>query len=93
MGCPPEGGRSTRRIPVRQRRAFSMTSARVHHRFLAYRERHAYFGRNDLRKPLSLSEYGELDAERLRLLAVPPRERTPAQASRLSEVRRLMLED
>lgn len=64
---------------------------RVHHRFLTYRERHVYFGRDSLRKALTLSEYAELDAERLRLVRLSSP--TKDEQARLSEVRRLMLED
>jgi len=70
-----------------------MTDPRTHARFLSYRERHAYFGRGALAKALTFSEYAELEAERLRLLAVPPPERTPEQEARLREVLNLMLED
>lgn len=66
---------------------------KTHARFLSYRERHAYFGRGELAKAITFSEYAALDAERLLLLAIPPGERTRQQAARLAEVLRLMLED
>jgi hypothetical protein len=68
-----------------------MNDPRVHARFLAYRERHAYFGRGDLRQPLSYAEYVDLDAERARLSALPAR--TAEEQARLAELRRQMLED
>jgi hypothetical protein len=64
---------------------------RVHHRFLSYRERHVYFGRDSLREPLSLSEFAALDEERKRLIALSAP--TAEERARLLEVRRLMLED
>lgn len=68
-----------------------MTDPKTHHRFLSYRERHVYFGRDSLREPLSFSEYAALDVERLALLRTPAR--TAEQEARLREVLRLMLED
>lgn len=73
--------------------AIPMTDPRTHARFLSYRERHAYFGRGALAKALTFSEYAELDAERVRLLAVPSSAQTAEQRARLAEVLTLMLED
>jgi hypothetical protein len=70
-----------------------MTDPKTHARFLSYRERHAYFGRGELARALTFSEYAALDAERVQLSAVPVKERTRQQSARLREVLTLMLED
>jgi hypothetical protein len=63
---------------------------RVHARFLAYRERHVYFGRGEHRTPLSAEAFAALDAELGSLVAVRMADRTPRQLERLDELRALL---
>ena len=58
----------------------------VHARFLTYRERHVYFGRGDLRTPLTLAEFAALDAERARLAALLKSKRTAEEKARLAQL-------
>jgi hypothetical protein len=66
---------------------------KTHARFLAYKERHAYFGRGERRALLSLAEFGALDDERLQLLAVPKDRRPEEATKRLAEIESLLLLD
>ncbi|GAC1365169.1 MAG: hypothetical protein NVSMB47_16600 [Polyangiales bacterium] len=59
---------------------------KMHTRFLAYKERHVYFGRGVEREPLTLEEFAALDAERTRLLQLPETERTAEVGERLGEI-------
>jgi hypothetical protein len=59
---------------------------KTHARFLAYKERHAYFGRGDQREPLRYEAFGALDDEREALLRIPKSERTEEVAKRLAEL-------
>ena len=59
---------------------------KVHTRFLAYKERHVYFGRGKQRTPLTLEQFAELDGERTRLLQLPEVDRTAEVGARLEEI-------
>ncbi len=63
---------------------------KVHARFLAYKERHQYFGRGPLREALTYEQFGELEAERQKLRNEPGNE---TSARRLAELSILLLDD
>jgi hypothetical protein len=66
---------------------------KTHARFLAYKERHAYFGRGDQREPLLYEAFGALDDERLEILRTPEAERTEEVRMRLAEIHKQLLID
>jgi hypothetical protein len=66
---------------------------KTHRRFLDYRERHAYFGRDDLKKPLTMQEFAAFDAEYAALVARPRAELGQAGSERLAELMRVLLRD
>ncbi|MFI5302471.1 MAG: hypothetical protein ACHREM_30645 [Polyangiales bacterium] len=66
---------------------------KTHQRFLTYRERHTYFGRAELKVPLTMIEFATLDAEYVVLIARPRSTLGKEGSERLAELMRLMLLD
>ena len=65
--------------------------AATHKRFLDYRERHGYFGKQ--RKLLSMAEFEPLDKEHRALDAKGEQGRDDEEQARFDELSRLLLRD
>ncbi len=63
-----------------------------HKRFLDYRDRHAYFGKETRRPPLSMEEFASADAEQ-RALEAKGDARDDDEEARFVELCKLLLRD
>jgi len=64
----------------------------VHKRFLDYRDRHVYFGKESGQPPLSLEEFAKVDAEQ-RALEARGEARDDEEEARFAELCRLLFRD